>query len=509
MTESPAGVPWRRLSVRTIYLSVVRAVISLIPAYLGIVVLGEDGPVWPLVAGSAFGLLGALGDLRRWQTTRYRITPEVVEMRTGWLARKHRTVNRDRIRSVDSTAKGLSRLLGLKTVHIGSGESGSSFQLNALDEASAARLQQELMSGAKAYGEVGGDAEETAPEPETVIARLRPEWIPLNIVSVWAPFAVAAPIFGGYWFLRQFGVDLLGFAEGLLDWRALGLVWTIVLLVLVSYPIGIAMNAAAFLLENWKFELVRAGTPPATALVSRKGLITTRTVHRDDERLRGIAFAEPLVWRWLRLAETKVIASGLQHNSGAATSVVLPRIRLAEARDLAEQILPDGGRPLETPLVPHPRAALTRRLFQAVLWPVLAAGILLVLDSLDIVPDGWWPLPLILLLVTLPLAVGAYRGLGHALTDRYLVIRSGVVSLRTVALQRRAVIGWTFEQSIFQRRRDLITVRVATAAGDRSYEAPDLGVGQALAFIDGITPELAAQFLEPVAPARQKSTVGS
>jgi putative membrane protein len=476
-----ADTPWRRLSIRTVYLGLVRAVISLVPGYFGIV-LGDDGPVWPLVIGSAAGLLRAAEDLRRWQTTRYRVTPDAVEMRSGWFARRHRAVSRDRIRSVDSTARGLARMLGLRTVAVGSGESASTFRLDALDAQHAARLQQELLSGAKTA--VGPAAEET--EPETVIARLRRDWVLLNAVTVWAPFAVAAPLFAGYWFLRQLGVDLLDFARDLPDELGLGTAGTVVLLVALSYPAGIAVNAVVFLLEKGNFELVRSGTPPATALVTRSGLITTRTVHHDDARLRGVAFVEPLAWRWLRLVETQALSTGRRSGAGSATSTVLPRIRLAEAHELAGHVLPDGERPWTAPLTGHPRAALGRRLFRAVSYPVLASVALLVFGV------RWWPVPLLLLPVALPYAVGAYRTLGHVLTGRYLVLRSGVLRRRTVALQRRAVLGWTFEQSWLQRRRGLVTVRVATTAGERSYEVPDCGAAQALTLVRGSTPELAA-----------------
>jgi putative membrane protein len=59
------------------------------------------------------------------------------------------------------------------------------------------------------------------------------------------------------------------------------------------------------------------------------------------------------------------------------------------------------------------------------------------------------------------------------------------------------VIGWTVEQSLLQRLGHRMTVGIATAAGDRHYTAPDAGADQALAFISGATPHLAAQFLEP------------
>ena len=181
MTADPH--PWRRLSIRAVYLDLIRLVFSLVPGYLG-VVLGDDGPIWFLVAGSALGLLGAAGGLVRCLTTRYRVTPDRVEMRSGLVRRKHRIVARDRIRTVDSRAKLLQRLLGLRVVRVGSGDAHASFDLDALDHRQAARLHRELLPG-----------EATAEAPETVIARWDHRWVPLNSVNVWAVLTAAGPPF--------------------------------------------------------------------------------------------------------------------------------------------------------------------------------------------------------------------------------------------------------------------------------------------------------------------------
>ncbi|WP_328476310.1 PH domain-containing protein [Actinoplanes sp. NBC_00393] len=470
---------WRRLSVRVVHLDLIRVAISLVTGYLGIVV--SDDPIWPLVAGACAGLAGALTNLQRWRTTRYRITAQRVEMRSGWLARKHRVVARDRIRNVSTSANLLPRLLGLATVHIGSGESESSFKLDGLDRGHATRLEHELMPGA-----APAEPEAAAPPAdERVIARLRRSWVPLNVVTVWSVFAVLAPLFALNWVLRPFGVDLLGFGRGLLESN-------LILLLVLALPLGVAVTTVTFLMENWNFELVRKGTPPDTALVTRRGLLTTQTVQRSDERLRGIAFAEPLAWRWLRLTSTKVIATGLRFGGeSSTTSGVLPRIPMAEARELAAEILPDGSRPLEAALQRHPRGALVRRLGQAVYGPLLASGALLLFVRSGALPGWVWPLPLALMVLTGPAAVLAYRALGHGLSGDYLVVRGGVLNRDTVALQQRAVIGWTFEQSILQRWGGRMTVGVATAAGSRYYKVPDAGVDQALEFAAGADPELA------------------
>jgi putative membrane protein len=511
-------VAWRRLSVRVVWINVVRLLLSLIPGYLGIVVLNDTGPVTPLVIASAIGVLGAVVDFRRWMTTRYRVTAERIEMRTGWLVRKDRFVPRDRIRSVDSSAKARHRLAAVRVVHIGSGEASSSFTLDALSADATERLQRELMTGSyrpspDRVGDTTAAPVDTTAAPvdaatapaatapddavaRTVIARFRWRWVWYNSVSVLAPLMVIGPLFGAYWSLRPFGIDLLRLAGNLADWREVGLGWAVAGGLAVTFPLGILGLAVAFVMENWKFELVRTGTPPHTTLLTRRGLVNTSTVHRDDQRLRGLNVREPLLWRWWGLADTRVITTGLRQAGGSEPgSAILPRIKLDEARAVARRVLPDGPAPMAADLHRHPRGALTRRLLQAVYAPGVACLLLAWLGATDAIPDGVWPIPLALLPVTLSLAVVGYRALGHALVGPYLVVRGGAVSRSTVALERRAIIGWKVEQSLFQRWGGRMTVGVATAAGERFYRASDVGVDQALALISGATPALGDTFL--------------
>ncbi|WP_033344331.1 PH domain-containing protein [Catenuloplanes japonicus] len=444
----------RRLSLRLVWVDLIRAAATSVPGYVGIVVLGDDGPVWPLVVASVIGVLRALSDLVRLLTTRYAVHPDRVEMRSGWIARRHRTVARDRIRSVDTGARLMHRPFGLRVVHIGTGERESSFSLDALDRRDAALLRGELL----------GAVERPAETP--AIATIRPAWVLYNAARVWAVFAVVGPAFGIYWFLRLFDVD----AREL--YHLLGPVWIVAL----AYPIGILLNAAAFLAENWRFTLFREGD----TLVTRRGLFHTRTVQRDDRRVRGVAFKEPLAWRRLRLTETSLITTGLRAESGAGT--LLPRLPRAEARAAAAQVLTDGHRPLEAPLRRHPRGALTSLLIRAVAGPVIVSGVLGAFTLSGAIPGPWWALPLSALPVTLLLAVAGFRALGHTMSGPYLVLRRGAVNRHTVALRRDAVVGWKLRQTVFQRWGDRMTVGVATPAG--FYEAQDASVDQAMTLMN-------------------------
>ncbi|WP_198048308.1 PH domain-containing protein, partial [Saccharomonospora iraqiensis] len=87
---------------------------------------GTLGPGWAVVAvvGGAVLLIaaGTGAEYVRWRRTRYRVLPERFELRRGILVRTRRSLNRDRIRSVDITAPPLLRLFSLTQVRIGTAE---------------------------------------------------------------------------------------------------------------------------------------------------------------------------------------------------------------------------------------------------------------------------------------------------------------------------------------------------------------------------------------------------
>ena len=116
---------------------------------------------------------------------------------------------------------------------------------------------------------------------------------------------------------------------------------------------------------------------------------------------------------------------------------------------------------------------------------------------------SWIKLDTLCAVVSVPLAVAlaldAYRGLGHALSGRYLVTRSGTVRRSTAALERAGVIGWTVGQSVFQRRAGLLTVTATTAAGGGAYTVYDADAAEGLIFAAEAVPGLLEPFLERTA----------
>jgi putative membrane protein len=147
----------------------------------------------------------------------------------------------------------------------------------------------------------------------------------------------------------------------------------------------------------------------------------------------------------------------------------------------------------------HPSAALQRRMTRALVpTAVLVAAVFVAGSAVPFFAGLAVPSLLLLPLAAL-VAIDRFRNLGHELTARYLVSRQGSIQRRTVALQRAGVIGWTFRQSIFQRRSGLVTLEAITAAGAGGYQVLDVAAADGVALADASLPHLLTPFLATAA----------
>lgn len=498
---APEG-EWRRLDRRTV---LARCLVMLgvagsagLPALFGL--LGGR-PFWQALAWVLAGatvLVGAVttADGIRVHRTGYRLGPERVELRSGLLLVKRRSLPRERIRSVDLTANVLLRLLGLVQVRIGTGEqtgSGeSTLLLDAVSRAEAERLRGELLARPPA-GEPG------AADRDGTIASLDPAWI------AYAPVSFVAPLLGGAaagavmqvseWFGAQAEVvEWIGdrFAET-------PLVWAILVMAGAALVAGVVGALGLWVEMWWNYRLERES---GGTLRIRRGLLTSRSVSVEERRLRGVDLVEPLGVRLFGAARLNAVATGLvkdTENEHTDRKTLLPVAPRAVVDRVAAQVLREPAAPTDPALLKgHPRAARGRRLRWALAAALTPAAVLAVLGTL-LTPVLLW-IALAWSAVAAPVAVAlaldAYRNLGHGVRGAYLLTRSGTVRRSTVALQRAGVIGWTVRRSLFQRRAGLLTLTATTAAGAGAYHVHDADASEALAFAADAVPGLLEPFLE-------------
>ncbi len=511
VTGSAAGLSgsgdWLWLSGRSLIVRPVTDLIRLLPVLLGVLFFGSSrggGGYW----GFGFAALAVVTSVVRFCTTRYRITDERVYLRHGLFNQQVLSVPRDRVRSVDTSAHVVYRMLGLRKVEIGTGRNdrreGKSVRLDAVTLRDAEALRATLLTGlsqtvagAAGVGAAAAGQEGAAPaaRPERELARLHPSWVRFAPLTLTGLVIVGVVVGSGAQVLDATHIDFtaigpvhrlsLRFAALPPGQRVLdGAVAVLAVLVLLS--------VAGYIALFWNFRL----TSQDGALRVSRGLLSTRTTTIDARRLRGAELSEPLLLRAARGARCLAITTGLRVGHGAERggSLLLPPAPRGVARQVAALVLAstaapgaggprgaaDTAEPFTCGLIRHGPAARRRRYVRAVGGAALADAALAVLWQAGPVP-GWAPLAaLVLLPLSAAVAADRYASLGHRLCGGWLVTCTGSLVRRRSVLSADGIIGWRIHQSWFQRRQGLVSLAATTAAGRQDYVAHDIPVADAL-----------------------------
>ncbi|MCE7004716.1 PH domain-containing protein [Kibdelosporangium philippinense] len=351
---------WRRLDGRVVVATAIWAALFLIAAIA--VMWWREAPWWLHLSVTGAVVIVVAYEAVRWLKTRYRLTDERIELMSGILFRAHRSIPRQRIRSVDVMAEPISRMLGIARVKIGTGHRVSSttnavLSLDALAKPDADWMRHDLI-------------QPTGIDDETTIARIDWKWIKYALLSIWV-LALGAGAVG----LVYKGLDIIGanpdkeVIPAVIRWLStVPLAPVITMIVLATLLVGVIGALGLYVEMWWNFRLVRE---PNGSLRAARGLVVTRSVTLEEERLRGVEVAEPLLLRWGGGAYTYAVATGTgtaeEENSIYNTSALLPPAPLGEAHRVAANVLRESQAPTQSVrLVPHTKLARSRRLRWAV-----------------------------------------------------------------------------------------------------------------------------------------------
>lgn len=510
--DFPVDDVWRRLSPRMLLVHPVREVIRFLPVLIGLLIAGSAGGGdnwWSLIATGVAILLGLL----RWFTTAYRFDDDQLQLRHGLINKQTVSAPMDRIRSVDVTATVMHRVLGLAEVKIGTGAGESELKLDGLSAGQAAALRADLLhrhTGGGASADTGGPAAVGRPSPEPgtmqpialakkpaedTLYELRPAWIryaPFNPTGLIAALAALAIVVQA---ISQSGIDISHNSEVRSGWQHVedwGLALLITSGVIAALVLVVVLAVGGYVLSFWGFRLThhRAG---GTFHISR-GLLTTRATSLERRRMRGVDLAESVPLRWVGGATLRAITTGVKDDDRGMSALLAPPSPAPVVRMVGDRVLETPG-VFGAALTSHGPAATRRRYTRAVVPGLLVAVAVVVAAGL------WWPRPLALLAV-LPLiaavALGRSRShaLGHAVTPRFLVARSGGMARHTRVVAREGAVAVSLRRSFMQRRAGVTTVQLATAAGHQGYDVVDVPADGAADLAEQILPGYVAQFRE-------------
>lgn len=517
---------WRRLSRRMLLVHPVKTLWSmalpLLIAVFGLSRGGGEDPWWigAVVVG---GAVAVLAGVLTWYVTRWRLTDEQLQLRTGLLSRRVLTAPLDRVRSVDIESAPVHRVLGLAAVKVGTGVDSSRIELDGLTREEAGRLRTYLLQRS---GRLTGEGPAAAPDlppptgepvrtdaptpapapggaahpgdagPDTELARIDWGWLRF------APFSLSSLVVvaGAFGVLAQFGddlpVDQVDVARGAWSWIVARTVVVLVAGATVAVVLGwVVLSTLSYVVAWWNLRVVREG---GGNLRLTRGLLTTRSQTVERAKVRGVRMGEPFLLRFVRGAELTAIATGV--GSGGTARVLPPAPREVVTR-VGHALLEEDG-PLTMTLVGHgPRAR--RRIHVGAQWGTLVATVLVAVPTylldrwrLELLP-AWAPWAVLagLGLLNLLLAESAWRNLGHGLTQRHLVVQTGAVVRTREVLERAGIIGWRLDQGYFQRRLGLADLMATTAAGAEVVTAPNIPVDRAVALAREATPGMLDDFL--------------
>lgn len=386
------------------------------------------------------------GTVWHWLTLRYRVVRGRLEIRTGWINRKVRTIDPGRIQNVELVRNLPHRVSGLVEVRIETA-SGNEVEgmLSALtvDAAEALRGRLEALSALR-------DEDEDTPEPDEVLVENGPRELFTYAATAGrlgaAAVALGAIFEGITWLAPERLDDIPGQAFDLL-----GLSLAVAVLT-GAWIVGLVGTA----LRHWGFRLSRR----RRSLVVEGGLTTRRRLELPLAKVQVARTTEPLLRRWLGFGSVSIETAAARSGRGgterrAALVPVVPRDELAA---LVRVAIPDLDVDPWTARLRRPhRRALVREVSRSVL-PVLGIA---VVGAILVSP--WALLLLLLAPLTATLAVLDWRHQGWIITDRVVVARRGWLVRDLVVVSRRKLQAASISQSLLLRRLGLgrVSVRVA------------------------------------------------
>ena len=323
-------------------------------------------------------VLSMVGFVLAWRFTRYRLTPETVQLRTGVIFRQRREVRLDRVQAVDLRQPLLARIAGLAELRFEAADGGgSAMALEFIKRDEAEALRREIMGRAAGIQagqdpEVAADpharaAEGVAPDPrgapgaaghpdagpqpaldgagagvgpggqeapEQVMLRVPPSRLIGSVLLDTALTAlVIATVIGG----GAVGV-ILWVNDGQIPPEAVrGLL-------LGSLPILLSAVGSVWSSFNSGYNFTVATSTDGLRL--RYGLLETNQQTVPPGRVQAVKVRQPLFWRpfgWYKMVVNVAGYGGLSEMTDAKKSMVLPVGPFEDVLRVLSVVAPDPG----------------------------------------------------------------------------------------------------------------------------------------------------------------------
>lgn len=472
------SAPQRQSPLAAIFL-VIKAVrsIGIVQIVFGIgFVFSQSRSILLIAIGAAIiGLVLLLIALLSWWRYTFVLQDGELRVESGILSRNRLTLPLDRIQSVSIEQKFLHRIVGLVEVTADTaGGATAEFNLSAVkrpvaEAVQAAAADHRSTNQAVATPDavvLGPDGQETlvstppAPtQPERVLIKRTPREI-IKIAFTTVPIyglAVIAPLFAvGLELADNLPFDLptisVDFGRQLL--------WLVPIVILAFVVVGLTLNTIAALLKEWNLTI----TQTASGLRRDAGLLSKSSTASSIPRIQLIRESQNVAERWAGIRSLQLVGVSSVSFSGsggvtAGGTIAIDGCSQDEVDEL-RTIVFDGSRPVTD---------LDQRVSQLEIYKQTRNTSLIVVPlaiGLIWTPIGFWSL---FFLAVIPLTWWQVRRATNrrrwGINNDSIADRHGLFGYNSTEALLRKTNSATVRQSLFERKRDLATVRIDLANG--------------------------------------------
>jgi len=278
-----------------------------------------------------------------WRMHTFRITDEVVEVRSGVLFRTNRKARLDRIQGINIVRPFFARLFGAARLEVNQAGQDANVRLDYLASAAADDLRREILrlaSGTRAQSAGAGAA--AVPGQNVVDRRVHEFLAPELDPDAAEPASVVKITIG-----RLIGSILLSGASIFLVAGVIGLVVSslfapralVGFFGLVPVAIGIAGFYTQRFLKSLRYSI--AGTPDGVRVGF--GLLSTSNETLPPGRIHSVKVSQPLLWRrvgWWEIRVNRASQSSTNGAAGQQNTTILPVGNLDDVARVLRLVLP-------------------------------------------------------------------------------------------------------------------------------------------------------------------------
>jgi putative membrane protein len=393
--------------------------------HIGGRILAGGGLLVLLVVGVVLGLAYV-----SWRMTRFRVTPDALELHSGVLFRQQRRARLDRLQAVDVVQPLLARLAGLARITLEvAGGSGSAVTLSYLTESQAKSLRNHLLARA------AGLDYETDEAPEA------PEH---HVVEVPAPRLIGSLALSAPAIVTVVAVVAAVGAAVVLGQPAP---------VIAAFPMIIGVAGVLWARFNGGFNFRVATSPDGIRL--RHGLLEQRAQTVPPGRVQAVRVRQPLLWRvpdWWGV-EVNVAGYGTGTDSRSPETVLLPVGTRDDALAVLSLVQPQ--------LTVEPGESPAEVVVSGLVGEGPAHG------YVTAPPAAKW------------VDLVAYRRTGARVTREALLVRRGRLVRQLDVVPHARSQSWGLSQGPLQRRLGLASLSLHSTPGPVTPQVPHLAAGVA------------------------------